>query len=684
MRYPPLVLTLDVPTAEATPALLLAASVIVEVAVHPGLHSRMLAAGASCSQRTYTVRSVSALRECLAAIAPGCARVDGARTVAEVAEALGVPADVAALADPAVRRPRPARRQTVRVSARGPARAPRFTLEVLAGGLDLAGEELAANRPMLHTYAGAADLLAAVDERVVVDRSDGRFTQLRRLASTVAVARQTPGAPALADVFVGQAPDAVQMGARDALELLGRHDVHASVVCDPAVADAAALASAANSEPPAGLDPRLLDHQARFAVLYRECGAGLVCALPTGSGKTVAAAAAMALRGARRALVVCPVGVLSQWAVELAQFHPHAEVRVCSSAAEVAEAFESEPAVPFAVVAAHTAVVRAVAAGCVPAVDDLVVDEAAFLRNRSKRTSACWELRRVAGRAMALTATPESVAVDDVGAVAAFALGEPDLFVAAPLSAPGAPWPERLGPVLFGATEHIGVLPEAHHRVEVVPATHPEEHLVAVAQSCWRDARAAARAAAGTARAGRTKVAEMAAASMLRAAACDPSALGPSAPAQVRTAAGQVEERPRRRRLAGIAADGVPTLVFCESATLATDLAAWLTGQGTAAAALVGSDPPRRRRDVVAAFGAQYTVLVCGPVGRLGLNLQVARRVVHFDVPATTAHARQREGRARRIGGGTVEVVFLASSCDPNLRTAQLLAASGTSAPSGS
>lgn len=60
-----------------------------------------------------------------------------------------------------------------------------------------------------------------------------------------------------------------------------------------------------------------------------------------------------------------------------------------------------------------------------------------------------------------------------------------------------------------------------------------------------------------------------------------------------------------------------------------------------------------QRREVIAAFGrAQRAILICDASAEEGLNLQMADRVIHADLPVTTSRVEQRLGRVDRFSEG--------------------------------
>ena len=116
----------------------------------------------------------------------------------------------------------------------------------------------------------------------------------------------------------------------------------------------------------------------------------------------------------------------------------------------------------------------------------------------------------------------------------------------------------------------------------------------------------------------------------------------------------------KARRLTELVADGSRTIVFTSSRDTALWLRrwiepapAWCTGE---AAGIGHTRMPRH--SVLANFaptarnGASRLppVLITTEVAAEGLDLQGARRIVHYDLPWNPARLAQREGRARRLG----------------------------------
>ena len=129
---------------------------------------------------------------------------------------------------------------------------------------------------------------------------------------------------------------------------------------------------------------------------------------------------------------------------------------------------------------------------------------------------------------------------------------------------------------------------------------------------------------------------------------------------------------PKLTRLSTLLDDGAVTVVFT-GARATVDLlrrsltppsrVAWVSGAGA------GIGPMRlARRDVLRWFGPRAVehelaprILIATDVAAEGLDLQRARRVVHYDLPWTAVRLDQRAGRAVRIGSrhAGVEIVTL-------------------------
>ena len=709
----------------ADPGVLVRRCVAVTVAVHPLLDGLLRAAGTGANG-SYTVQhkvSGTPAPELVAALAathPGawvCERGTDPGTVfggplaaALTARGLHAPVGRAPVRLAGQRLQLSRSRSGLRVTPQLPA-------------VTLAGRQVALGDRLLLTPVQAAELVAAARARglVVLDAdAPGRLAELEWLLRRHALALPVPGAPGWArlstgDLVTATLPSPALAGDAAAALVAAKGDV--AVAVDPAVARTAAVAAAR----PAGRDG-LRDWQDQFVSAYLAAGpgAGLVNALPPGSGKTVCTAAAMAERagqvtGPYRAVALVPVGVRVQWQRELARFFPAARVCTADSATMLPRAAAEFAEAPGPAVLLLTVELAASAPGPLAQVraDDLVVDEATFLRSgTSARTAAAWALRRRADKAMVLSGTPDPGGVDDAGALVAFAAGQPGMFAEFPLSGPHplVPGVDRLGPWLFrGPDAAAAALPAAAPEpVQVVPGeleqvidTVARERVAALL------AKAAGPGKAGAKPAGRTKKAKAAAspsrsplvalASELRAwrlGLASPAALIASRyrlAADVRARAGElagtsgpqapgVKVAWAAARAAESGGRGEPVLVFSEFPAALADVAALLAAAGVQHGVLTSAVSARKRQGMVDAFTAgQCPVLLVSGTGQLGLNLPAARVVLHLDVPASAATLLQRSARAARLDSAVAEVavrVPVLAGCGDEALFAQLRAAS--------
>jgi hypothetical protein len=154
-----------------------------------------------------------------------------------------------------------------------------------------------------------------------------------------------------------------------------------------------------------------------------------------------------------------------------------------------------------------------------------------------------------------------------------------------------------------------------------------------------------------------------------------------SALERLRSEIGTAPLDPRIEQLRQLLGDGRITLVFTSSrdtlealrVALAELRPAWVTGAGS------GVGHVSMERDAVldlfrpGALDAQRIrrprILLTTDVAAEGLDLQLAERVVHFDLPWTSVRVDQREGRAVRLGARAEEIELVHFSPWPELET---------------
>ena len=104
-----------------------------------------------------------------------------------------------------------------------------------------------------------------------------------------------------------------------------------------------------------------------------------------------------------------------------------------------------------------------------------------------------------------------------------------------------------------------------------------------------------------------------------------------------------------------------PFVVFAQSVDTVYEVKRYVEGHGITCCLIVGGQDPAERRRMIDAFTSSSRlgrrVLVSSSAGGEGINLQVSRRLIHFDLPWNPMVLEQRIGRVHRIG--TVDTVVV-------------------------
>ena len=104
-----------------------------------------------------------------------------------------------------------------------------------------------------------------------------------------------------------------------------------------------------------------------------------------------------------------------------------------------------------------------------------------------------------------------------------------------------------------------------------------------------------------------------------------------------------------------------PFVVFAQSVDTVYEVKRYVEGQGITCCLIVGGQDPAERRRMIDEFTSSgrlgRRVLVSSSAGGEGINLQVSRRLIHFDLPWNPMVLEQRIGRVHRIG--TVDTVVV-------------------------
>ena len=104
-----------------------------------------------------------------------------------------------------------------------------------------------------------------------------------------------------------------------------------------------------------------------------------------------------------------------------------------------------------------------------------------------------------------------------------------------------------------------------------------------------------------------------------------------------------------------------PFVVFAQSVDTVYEVKRYVEQQGIPCCLIVGGQDPAERRRMINQFTSAgrlgRRVLVSSSAGGEGINLQVSRRLIHFDLPWNPMVLEQRIGRVHRIG--TIDTVVV-------------------------
>lgn len=646
-----------------SPDTLTRACVAVSVAAHPVLHRALLRAGAALRPGGgyhLELRSPDPLPDELAA-ALHCVHPE--RWITDGSITLPTPAAVT----------EPKRRAATHLSVRLAGGRLRIRPEIDPKLLHGLGVQPGPARRVRLLPGQALSLLSRAEGSgvlVVDDNAPGRLRDLAGRYHATCVLTPLPGAPGYVTIdglpldakFAGPHPVA------DLPALLRALPGRPTVAVAPLIRDMLATLAAE----PAGR-PGLHPWQDAAVSAFLASGAGLVNALPPGSGKTVCAAAGLADRAAvvvrHRALVLAPAGLHGQWAAELARFHPSARLVTISGRDDLPALLNAWNAADTALVAILSPELLARNAGTLDqlAPHDLVVDEATFLSGDGAAAATVWAMRRRAGHALVLTGTPDTRRTADTARLVAFARN--DRALAAPAAAGRGP--DRFGPLL-----HRGVpaLPATELAVHQLPASELERSVNTTALASLRAALKKPPSAAGTRQlradltAWRLGLASPAALARSRYPLAATLGLSRSGPPETGTRLAWAV-----RRCVEAAADGTTTLLFSDFLPVLADADAHLRAAGLRAAVLSSAARAAQRAELLTRFtSGELDVLLLSAAGERGLNLQTAGTVIHLDLPFSPATWRQRPARAARLGRtGPVPVhaPVLGSTAEPSLLT---------------
>ena len=104
-----------------------------------------------------------------------------------------------------------------------------------------------------------------------------------------------------------------------------------------------------------------------------------------------------------------------------------------------------------------------------------------------------------------------------------------------------------------------------------------------------------------------------------------------------------------------------PFVVFAQSVDTVYEVKRHVEKNGIPCCLIVGGQNPNDRRKIIHEFTSSARlgrrVLVSSSAGGEGINLQISRRLIHFDLPWNPMVLEQRIGRGHRIGSGDTVIV---------------------------
>jgi hypothetical protein len=575
-------------------------------------------------------------------------------------------------------------------------------------------------------------LEAAAEQGFTALDPSGTIAVLRAALASMVVAQRVPSAPGEALLVVGKNIKAIKGVKVPAIEkgrttrgvqitvgevgraLQAAEKFGAAVATHRHVADAAAMELAP--------DPKvagLRHYQNQSVGLHLATEIGFVNACAPGLGKTVMTLAACQHKASWmlgwRGLVTCPAAILTQWSRESQRFFPEAIIAT-PGAKEIedgvlAELDEQAGTRPLLLIVSYDTVRRCYEHFFPLGLKDLVVDEAAILKNPgSERTKALWALRKHSQVGIALTGTPIERSLDDMGRILAWARDDEALFHGSRLSkrfdvtdpdGVKAMW-RAIGPCVFrrDRSEIADELPDVQTETVILDPTPAELALADGARRelkrIYQELQAKMDATAlidpndpmlQNAREDLAKArgAALGGITLARMAASDPAAvaMSDSAGALLLDSAGLVQPAmktggTKRTQIVNLvtelAENGEAVLIFTDFAQVADHLVQDLAAAGVAVGVFKGGQSKTSRAESIdgymgVACEAHRVVgevvhacpdctrptldcLVMTQAGREGLNLQRTTVLIHYDLPWMPSQVVQRVGRAARFGAG--------------------------------
>lgn len=448
----------------------------------------------------------------------------------------------------------------------------------------------------------------------------GTFAAAQRALLDVSTVTSVKGT--FSELWVSKNNEVARVPLSEVVDLV---DADVPIVFDEKAAETTVLACA-DGKGRAGLRP----NQDLFVERYLETQRGMLLALATGQGKTVAAIAALAAcwQAGRpvRALVAVPRAVVPQWVAELSAWFPCAQVGNA--------ALLPDGSGPVVVVDSYDRIVSRGGELSAVAWTDFIVDEATLLAGNSKRARGLRALRKSAQRALAITGTPDQTKGGG-GILVSWATGE--LLETSSDLTEGGPY------VVSSQQEEL--IPVTSSIVECGNVGESFYNLCEWTIEPWRELQQIGKSTATLAQ--RRQASSRSRFELVRRLAvwCRAEAdLGSAGVGDSSLKMTTVVNLCRQRR-----ERDSKTVVFCDSRQTSQRLVEALRETGLSAN-LFAPNECHRGQDVV----------IVTKMGQKGVNLQFASGAIHYDLPLLGSRS-QRIGRIARIGGSaTVDEYYVA------------------------
>jgi superfamily II DNA or RNA helicase len=427
-----------------------------------------------------------------------------------------------------------------------------------------------------------------------------------------------------------------------------------------------------------------------------------------------------------RAIVSAGKSLLDQWKDESGKFFPGSQIFALSTTnidklrVKLEEHESADPRYPLVVTASYAAVAKATPLLLRYRWDDMVIDEAAFLKNTSsQRTEAFWAVRDQADCAIALTGTPIDRGLDDVGSILSWVRNDKSLFSTQKLSqrydvtneAHLKDFLDTMGPTLFRRDNSViadqlprlktQILAYDPHVTEKALADGARKELKAMLVELEETMQKQIEKAQKSGKVSEEEIQELndsivamrgatlGGIVLARQAASDPKALehSESVGAALLDEKGLIEPAikhggTKRANISDYVKKrvdtGNPAIIFTEFTSLADSLIQELEEKGVRVGTVQGKTSEKNRnvarhkfqgvpcehhhrrsgavKDCKECTQPELDVLVLTRAAKEGLNLQRANTMIHYDLSWVPSDFVQRTGRAHRFGSEHEEV----------------------------